>query len=54
MAPDPEAAAALAVIIPHYDDLRRLGVCLDALAPQLVEAGPAVEAVWSTIPARST
>ena len=45
MAPDPEAAAALAVIIPHYDDLRRLGVCLDALAPQLVEAGPAVEAV---------
>jgi GT2 family glycosyltransferase len=35
----------LAVIIPHYDDLRRLGACLDALAPQLASAGGAVEAV---------
>lgn len=35
----------LAVIIPHYDDLRRLGTCLAALAPQLDAAGPAVEAV---------
>ena len=38
-------APDLAVIIPHYDDLRRLGTCLAALAPQLAAAGPAVEAV---------
>ena len=36
---------SMAVIIPHYDDLRRLGTCLAALAPQLAAAGPAVEAV---------
>lgn len=32
----------LAVIIPHYNDLTRLGLCLEALAPQLA-AHPQVE-----------
>ena len=39
------SAPALAIVIPHYDDLRRLGTCLAALAPQLAAADSAVEAV---------
>ena len=35
----------LAVVIPHYNDLVRLGKCLDALAPQVMAAGAAVEVV---------
>ena len=37
------SAPELAVIIPHYNDLTRLGTCLAALAPQLTAAGTAVE-----------
>lgn len=39
------AALTAAVIIPHYNDLERLGKCLDALAPQVAAAGDAVEVV---------
>lgn len=42
--PAPIPAPALAVIIPHYNDLTRLGTCLAALASQLA-AHPEVEAV---------
>lgn len=45
MAPDPaggDRAAALAVIIPHYNDVTRLARCLAALGPQLA---PDVELV---------
>lgn len=45
MPPESPVPPVLAVIVPHYDDLRRLGVCLAALAPQLAVAGSAVEAV---------
>jgi len=37
-------AVDLAVIVPHYNDLERLGRCLAALAPQLATA-PGVECV---------
>jgi GT2 family glycosyltransferase len=38
--------AALAVIVPHYDDVGRLVRCLGALMPQVAAAGPgAVEVV---------
>ncbi|WP_340110199.1 glycosyltransferase family 2 protein [Pikeienuella sp. HZG-20] len=39
------AAPRLAVIIPHYNDLTRLGVCLEALAPQLRRRRAEVECV---------
>ncbi len=38
-------APALAVVIPHYGDLARLGTCLAALAPQLDAAAGRAEAV---------
>ncbi|OSP54075.1 glycosyltransferase family 2 protein [Pseudoruegeria sp. SK021] len=41
----PQSQPDLAVVIPHYNDLVRLGKCLDALAPQVVTAGAAVEVV---------
>ncbi len=41
----PRGTAALAVVIPHYNDPVRLRTCLDALAPQIAAAGAAVEAV---------
>lgn len=43
-AAQPPAAPAIAVIIPHYNDLRRLEACLTALAPQLA-AHPDVDCV---------
>lgn len=45
MTPPEAGAPRAAIIIPHYDDLARLGKCLDALAPQVAAAGDAVEAV---------
>lgn len=35
----PPSAARAAVIIPHYNDVVRLGRCLDALMPQLAATG---------------
>lgn len=35
----------LAVLIPHYNDVARLGTCLAALAPQVRDAGSRVEVV---------
>ncbi|WP_108258482.1 glycosyltransferase family 2 protein [Mangrovicoccus ximenensis] len=41
----PATPPELAVVIPHYNDLARLGKCLGALAPQAADAGAAVEVV---------
>lgn len=41
--PISQSQPELAVIIPHYNDLIRLGKCLDALAPQAIAAGARVE-----------
>ena len=41
MTDTPEAA----VIIPHYNDLERLGKCLDALAPQVAAVGDRAEVI---------
>ncbi|MGR3465606.1 glycosyltransferase family 2 protein [Limimaricola sp.] len=41
----PPGAPRAAIIVPHHADPVRLRRCLDALAPQLAQAGAAVEAV---------
>lgn len=45
MSLSPETRPEAAVIIPHYNDVVRLGRCLAALVPQLVAAGDRVEMI---------